>query len=308
MTFLTDGRFPHIHKTIVASTNTDLMTAILSNQLPKDLPYLMTADRQNQGKGQHNRSWVSPIGNVYLSLYIPATPNHHKVSLPPTLYRLTGALSLLVGYHLWQMPIIQAINQARCDKHLATIQVKWANDLGMSFDPTHTITANSRTSATAHMFCHFVKLAGILIEPVIKDTLLGVIIGVGLNVAYAPKIADGLYQTTCLHALLDDTDAHHPIAHELYAPITDALLTAIDQHNQCTRPYGHNITLTDNFIHAFNNAHALHGKLCGIYTQDEMNHPSDVGICTGIGADGTLLLDTPTGQKAIFSGTPRLLV
>lgn len=295
MIFLTHSALSHTHKTKSPSTNSELMTDILDNKLPTNLPHLMTADTQSLGRGQHNRAWLSPVGNVYLSLYIPMTDKvviANTSSLPPSLHHLTGALSLIVGYSLWQLPLIQRLNTSRQTQALPIIKLKWANDLGVY-----------QRLKSAHFFY---KLAGILIEAVLKEGLLGVIIGVGLNVASTPNLQEA-YQACCLHTLLDDTPIKQkPAVYELYSSITDALFDAIALHNRYSHPNG-TIALDDSFIHAFNHAHALHGKLCSIYPKDNTSTPSDVGICTGINPDGTLLLKTTKGYKPIFSGTARWL-
>lgn len=287
MIFLSCPDVSHTHKSESPSTNSELIGNILDNTVSSTSPHLMTADTQSLGRGQHSRAWLSPVGNVYLSLYVPMTD---KVMTTNTtsLHHLTGALSLLVGYSLWQLPIIQHLNQIRQNLSLPIIKLKWANDLG--------VYQNAYS---------FEKLAGILIEPVFKDAPLGVVIGVGLNVAFAPKLQDhqGGYQACCLHTLLDDTK---PAADELYLPIASALFNAIALHNRYSHPNG-TIALDDSFINAFNHAHALHGKLCGIYPRDTTATPSDVGVCTGINPNGTLQLKTDNQDKSIFSGTVKWL-
>lgn len=246
------GAISHTHKVCSSSTNTELIGAIQSGQLPAVAPHLYTADRQNAGRGQHGRSWLSPAGNVYLSLYLP-TPTH--------LHKLDGSLSLCVGLSLVQMPIMTAINQKRQRQHLPPIMVKWANDLGI-YDGV------------------FYKLAGVLIEPVIKTHLVGVVIGVGLNLSVAPAITDGLYHATSLYQLDPSCTLD---AHDLYAPICQALLAASDTHNAQAH-------LNGEFIHTFNKTHILHGKHVTIYPQNKRTI-SHCGLCTGIDPNGALLLD-----------------
>lgn len=252
----------HTHKNKSRSTNTELIDAIQSGHLPYTTPHLYTADEQSGGRGQHGRSWLSPNGNVYLSLYVP-------IGSPPHLKRLSGALSLCVGLALVQMPIITAINQKRQSDNLPPIMVKWANDLGFYKDKGL-----------------FYKLAGILIEPVAKEqTCVGVVIGVGLNVTIAPHIKDGLYHAVSLSELgctLDKT--------ALYSPICQALWQAVVWHNKQNH-------LSDDFIKRFNAMHALHGKHVAVYPQNERTI-SHSGLCTGIDPSGALLLD----DSLIFDG------
>ncbi len=279
----------HRHFCHSVSTNSALITAVRNSLLPSDSLHLYTADSQSGGRGQYERTWLSPQGNVYLSLYVPSNPDLVTANALQ-LHRLTGALSLFVGLALWQIPLIQRLNSALSIAHLPQLQVKWANDLGF-YDPDNLI---------------FHKLAGILIEPVLAHhTLLGVVIGVGFNVAIAPPISDGLYTATSYNTLSTKVKLETSDYQAFYAPITDALLNAVCEHNRCTLPYRH-ITLSDDFIQRFNCAHALHEKPIAIYAQTATT-PTVTGICQGIGTDGALLLDTAHGTQPIFAGMAKRL-
>ncbi|HCK29283.1 MAG TPA: biotin--[acetyl-CoA-carboxylase] ligase, partial [Acinetobacter ursingii] len=68
---------------------------------------LICSETQTQGRGQHQRVWMSPKGNIYLSTLINSqTP-------------LDGRLALEVALNILQMPKLQGLN----------LQVKWPNDL-----------------------------------------------------------------------------------------------------------------------------------------------------------------------------------
>lgn len=370
----------HHHFECINSTNTELCSAIKTQALSAKDSQLFTADTQTNGRGQYDRQWQSPQGNVYLSLYLPINQHH--------LHRLTGALSLCVGLALWQMPLIQTLNKQRQKKHLAPILVKWSNDLGVYLpdglpdhpnNPNHSDISHSDvrhlnnsghlnnsshlnhssdlnhlasfgsinhpssqsqqpnqrlthrlSNDNKHRFNHpllatpafatpplnarppkpalivmpFYKLAGILIEPVtIANQSVGVVIGVGLNVNHTPVLSDGYYQAISLN----DLGGTFTSADSLYTPITDALLTACHYHNQHSDNVLHGIKLSDDFCQTFNNAHALHGKLTGIYPQSE-HHPNLIGTCTGIGSDGTLTLASSDGIHTAFAGMAKWLV
>ena len=80
-------------------------------------------------------------------------------------------LSLMVGYQVMQLPLLQRLNQGLATANLPLVGVKWANDIGFYKQNLQGADAN------------FYKLAGILIEPVlINGKLQGVIVGLGLNV------------------------------------------------------------------------------------------------------------------------------
>lgn len=69
---------------------------------------LVCSEQQTQGRGQHQREWVSPIGNIYLS------------TLLNTSTALDGRLALEIALNILQMPTL---------KNLPDLQIKWPNDL-----------------------------------------------------------------------------------------------------------------------------------------------------------------------------------
>ncbi|MDO4426754.1 MAG: biotin--[acetyl-CoA-carboxylase] ligase [Moraxella sp.] len=295
----------HRHFERIGSTNTELIHAIAGGTLDHSTHHLYTADHQTAGRGQHGRTWVSGADNVFLSLYVPLGKKAYQ------LHTLSGLLSLAVGLSLLDLPIIKTLNTARKKSALPPIGVKWANDIG--YDAAD----------------GFKKLAGILIEPAFKkydekNTLAGVVIGVGLNVNHSPEIKDGLYQATCLKALIPNNDLsdfarpkmtaenetafYHSInssqtdastlsAHALYTPMTNALLTAVMQCNSLFNP----TALTD-FITAFNHAHLLHNKQVQIFIQNNTTDIHTEGVCIGIGKTGELLLDNDGHTTPVFAG------
>lgn len=310
------GTIRHTHRDVSRSTNSELIDAMQTGALPCTLPHLLTASAQTSGRGQHGRSWMSPVGGVYLSLYLPITrPNTDPALGTPCLHYLSGSLSLVVGYHIWQLPIIRAINDARGAQGLPLVQVKWANDLGYYQHDTPTLInhTNANDSANSIATVPFFKLVGILIEPVLMaGKMVGAVMGVGLNVATSPTIHDGLYQAASLSDLVADladtdlTDARPtlPAVPELYLPLCQALCSAARDYNSTY----HDKRLSAQFVHDFNSAHALHGLPVGMYVQDSTDIPASTGNCVGIGADGTLLLDGADGVQAVFTGMAKRLI
>lgn len=69
---------------------------------------LVCSEVQTQGRGQHQREWVSPIGNIYLS------------TLLQTQTTIDGRLALEIALNILQMPSL---------KNLNNLQIKWPNDL-----------------------------------------------------------------------------------------------------------------------------------------------------------------------------------
>lgn len=277
-TFLTPTA--HTHFDTTDSTNTRLIQAITDGTHPHTTPHLYTASHQTAGRGQHGRTWVSGADNVFLSLYIPIGQGKFE------LHQLSGLLSLAVGFELAHLDIIQNINQTRKTKNLPPIGVKWANDVGY-YDKA----LNS-----------FKKLAGILIEPVFKkldkNTLVGVVIGIGLNVKVSPIIKDGLYTTTCLSELADLNLS----ASDLYIPMANQIFKAVQICNDCTD----NIYL-GSFIDKFNKNHLLTDKNIAIFMQNNMTDIYAQGKCIGIGDNGELLLKSNDDIKEIYAGMAKIV-
>lgn len=301
----------HTHFDETDSTNTQLINAISTGTLSHATPHLYTASHQTSGRGQHGRSWVSGKDNVFLSLYIPIGQGDCHLN------RLSGLLSLTVGYELANLDIITHINHARHTANLPPIGVKWANDIGF-YDEKLAV---------------FQKLAGILIEPVFKtltkNTPIGVVIGVGLNVNNSPIIQDGLYQATCLKDLIPKNDSsffvrHTPIescektihgstssprtdfshlsAQTLYIPMANAIFKAVRICNGLN-----NKIAIKRFITNFNHTHLLQNKSVQIFMQNNMTDAHASGICVGIGNDGELLLDSQGIITPIYAGMAKII-
>ncbi|ANF81160.1 biotin--[acetyl-CoA-carboxylase] ligase [Acinetobacter sp. NCu2D-2] len=68
---------------------------------------LVSSQVQTQGRGQRQRQWVSPQGNIYLS------------TLVNTDIAIDGRLALEIALNILQIPSLQSLD----------VQVKWPNDL-----------------------------------------------------------------------------------------------------------------------------------------------------------------------------------
>lgn len=69
---------------------------------------LVCSETQTQGRGQRQRHWASPAGNIYLS------------TLVETKTALDGRLALEVALNILQIAALKSLNQ---------LQIKWPNDL-----------------------------------------------------------------------------------------------------------------------------------------------------------------------------------
>lgn len=304
----------HRHVSSSVSTNTELMTQVLDGALDSSLIHVLTADTQTAGRGQKGRSWQSPKGNVYLSLYHPVQHESQPLTQP-----ISGLLSLSVGYYLSQLQIIQFINQ-----HLKTpVGVKWANDIGFyEFNsvppPSRGRLGGGDKTLKSQAQIHFCKLAGILIEPVIhQGKTLGVVVGVGFNVANAPTLSTTLqegmgYQSICLDELLKQCDTSNSDLTEvcypdLYPPIITAILKGILRHQQISMPnQAQDLSM---FLNEYKTVDVLKGRKIEITTDNaiDVKNPAQtnslVGEAKGVDNQGCLLLEETTGNiERVFSG------
>ena len=322
----------HHHLAVCSSTNSELMQSVNTAKIDPSQPYMLTAGMQTAGRGQRARTWQSPIGNIYLSLY-------HPLQVP-----LSGLLSLVVGFHLTRLPIIQQINRQRRAVGLPTVGVKWANDIGYydvrpsSQPPTQpsdqVSPQSSRTDRSS-----FNKLAGILIEPVLTDNQIsGVIVGVGINIEAAPLLSkttkEGMdYQAISLTQIIKETQLAHnrqdnknhintglnntvvafPRADDLYRPVSATILRAINQFMIFKQdPY----SLTE-FIKDYSAVNVLAGHQVQVTQQPltptkqaEAGEPQILeGKVTGINADGSLQLQSnnEVGMINVYTGTIRVI-
>ena len=284
----------HTHLASTHSTNSQLidwMVLSYQDQSPTDhnRPHLLTADTQSGGRGQHGRTWQSPLGNVYLSLYVPTQAYAWQQNLCLS-YRLDGRLSLCVGYQLSQIPIIEHINQTRLAKHLPSIGVKWVNDVGF-YQPQDNLPDQ------------FQKLSGILIEPVnVAGHMLGVVVGVGVNIAHAPALTQQTQEGLNYQAVsLQDLTKQRLQPREFYQPITDAIANAIGQFNQLQAAEA-----SGQPIHDFAQRDVLKNKHLQIH--NALSEQSITGIAAGIDAQGCLLIEQADGSiQTIWTGTIQVL-
>lgn len=293
----------HRHLSSSSSTNSELISALQEGILDASAMHLLTAEFQSAGRGQHGRSWQSPLGNVYLSLY-------HPVYLP-----ISGLLSLIIGIELAKMPIIQKINEQRRAKGLTPIGVKWANDLGFYSQPSALDLSGKEIDKQKEQTLPFYKLAGILIEPVLKSgKLIGVVMGVGLNVKATPKLtaqtAEGMsYQAISLQDICAELPSKNsipplPSLRQLYQQMSKALLAAMTrfEHLGLEKSTGQTYNL-DSFLEQFDAMDALAGLRLRITQEHNGKTDSITGYACGIDTQGCLQLRQDNGNiSALFTG------
>ena len=298
----------HRHLVSSGSTNSELIAAVQTGVLDSTQMHLLTAETQSSGRGQHGRSWQSPHGNVYLSLY-------HPVHMP-----ISGLLSLIIGVELAKIPVIQTLNEQLQAQGLAPIGVKWANDLGFYQRPNSSKSSLQNQPAldenlSVEQTQPFHKLAGILIEPVTKSgKLVGIVMGVGLNVKAAPKLtsktSEGMsYQAISLQDICESLTPNAqtielPSLRMLYQQMSKALIAAMTrfEHLALEKPTGHTYYL-DSFLKQFDSMDSLAGLRLRV-TQDHNNEEQTVtGSACGIDTHGCLQLRQDNGKiSALFTG------
>ena len=290
----------HRHLTTSSSTNSELIAAVQNGALDATAMHLLTAETQSAGRGQHGRSWQSPHGNVYLSLY-------HPVHMP-----ISGLLSLIIGVELAKMPVIQTLNEQLRAQGLTPIGVKWANDLGFYQYPSNAARDESESAAQT---LPFHKLAGILIEPVTQaGKLVGVVMGVGLNVQATPQLTaqtcEGMsYQAISLQDIEQILQPKIPASslpnlRELYQQMSKALMAAMTrfEHLGLEKPIGQSYNL-DSFLEQFDSMDALAGLRLRVTQEHNGQSDTLTGHACGIDTHGCLQLRQDNGNiSALFTG------
>ena len=170
----------------------------------KAAPFMVHADSQTTGRGRRGNRWDSAKGNLFVTIALPPE------SVPPA---LAGLLPLKAGVVL--ALILRQLTGLR-------LTLKWPNDLLFGG-------------------C---KLGGLLLESSLSGQQFGdLLIGIGLNCASAPKLAQA-YATTCLHELLGRPVAAVDLAQQLaklFIPAWNrlALTDVVAAHAQFAIAPGH---------------------------------------------------------------------
>lgn len=148
-----------------------------ARSLAKDQDFLLvSADSQTRGKGTRGRAWQSLPGNIHMTVGI------HRRRLPPARLAL---LPLEMGVHAWDAAAVGIAASER-----GNLTLKWPNDL----------LFRGR------------KTAGILMESHGEFLL----VGIGINVAAAPEVADGGTPSACLAEAGMPADGKNGLVEDFY--------------------------------------------------------------------------------------------
>jgi len=143
------------HYALVGSTN-DAAKTLARAGAPEGT--LVWADEQTAGRGRRGRTWLSPPGNLYLSLVL------RPEGAPARAAQLGFVAALGLGDAL--QPLVLGDTPASRGGPALQLRYKWPNDL----------LANGK------------KLAGILLESenAASERVDFVVVGIGVNIVHAP--------------------------------------------------------------------------------------------------------------------------
>jgi BirA family biotin operon repressor/biotin-[acetyl-CoA-carboxylase] ligase len=152
---LPEGFYLH-HYALVGSTN-DAAKTLARAGAPEGT--LVWADEQTAGRGRRGRTWLSPPGNLYLSLVL------RPAGAPARAAQLGFVAALGLGDAL-QPLLILGDKLAALGGPALRLRYKWPNDL----------LANGK------------KLAGVLLESenAASERVDFVVVGIGVNIVHAP--------------------------------------------------------------------------------------------------------------------------
>ncbi len=236
------GGFRLVSLPEIDSTNSEAQRRARAGEPPG---LAITALRQTAARGQHGRTWLSPAGNLSLSILI-------KPTLP--------------AVQIGQLAFASAVAVAETiDRFLepGRVQLKWPNDI---------LVDNA-------------KLGGILIESELAgDRIDWVVIGIGLNIAYAPE--NLAYQAVALDAL---SGKANPVP-AILDIILDRLAVRLKQHE-------------DQGFEAIRTAWQGYAWRLGQPIRLKAGTRDLCGSFIALDQDGALLLATASGEERITAGS-----
>jgi BirA family biotin operon repressor/biotin-[acetyl-CoA-carboxylase] ligase len=226
---------------------------------------VVVADEQTGGRGRLSRRWESPPGSgIYFSILSrPALPSR--------------------SVHLVNIAAALAVAEAVQELSGISLMLKWPNDLLRTAPSENGEGEDAGTGAGAGKVC------GILSESVFSGIKLDYCVtGIGVNLR-TPKgeQAGGAHHPQLKGAAwldCDDWGLPNPGDAIVSATVRSffAIIDGMERHG------------TSGIIETYRRKCASIGRIVTATTGDE----SVTGLCTGIGSDGELILDTPLGERA----------
>ncbi|CAB9503027.1 Bifunctional ligase/repressor BirA [Seminavis robusta] len=151
------------------------------------------AKQQENGRGTQGRKWEGRQGNVYLTMAVPFP------QIPVTITLLPLQIGVLIAHTLQEF-----------DKNNHKITVKWPND----------VLVEDR------------KIAGVLIENWLApapDRTVWLVIGIGINIAYAPVLPEGIRPAICLQEMYKDNTLPESTSQEVGTHLVYSLLDWLEK-------------------------------------------------------------------------------
>jgi BirA family biotin operon repressor/biotin-[acetyl-CoA-carboxylase] ligase len=157
-----------VHHAEVDSTM-DTAAALVAETSSVDTIVGVVAAAQRCGRGSTGRAWQSPAGNVFLTIIVPVA------RIAPA---VAPVLPLLVG-----AAVLHALRRLAPAEVQQQLVAKWPNDVLLGAG----------------------KVSGTIIDA--DPTGKAMLVGVGVNVAVAPHVADGGRRSACLNDVSAALDA-----------------------------------------------------------------------------------------------------
>jgi BirA family biotin operon repressor/biotin-[acetyl-CoA-carboxylase] ligase len=259
------------HVAETGSTNDDLLArvhAAAASGATTFAPCLLVAARQRGGRGRHGRRWhAAPDASLTFSIAWPCARSD-----------LSG-LSLAVGCALAEALDIPG--------RALRIGLKWPNDLWL-VDAASLRDKDASAPPAPAARPDGRKLAGVLVETAPLGRGRVAVVGVGINVR-AQEVADAASGV----ASIDEIDAQATPATTL-ARAAPALFAALREFDAAG-------------FAPFADRFAARDLLRGRHVAGAGAHGEVEGVAAGIGADGSLQIDTAAGPIVVTSGEWRLL-
>ena len=192
--FETEGSISGFERVVVeglsANSQLDRLKSCRSNA-----PVMALALDGRQFHGQHGRPWISGLGNLYLSLYLP------KTTLSALgLVHLDCAISsdIPIGTYLSETQTSRLFNMQQTQIRLQMMPAKAVFDVLTDLGLTPALRYPNDIVMSIGGQPH--KIAGCLTElTVCHDEIESARFGIGLNVKCAPRITDTGLPACCIH-------------------------------------------------------------------------------------------------------------
>lgn len=179
----------------IGSTQDETKRFLAERDPSEDKILAVLAEKQNNGRGTQGRKWEGTPGNLYLTIAVPMD----KIPVMITLLPL-------------QIGVLIAHSLQRYSKHIA---VKWPNDVLVEDQ----------------------KIAGVLIENWLSpsDHSVWLIIGVGVNVVFAPELPSDVRPAVCLNKACDQDVSARQLGTELVHSLLDWMNSGGSKASQETK-------------------------------------------------------------------------